>query len=70
MMFKAIYMHTKPLKHTTNMQILTNCIKQQDFCSKILTDDLVWKHFSKTPNLICFMHLRMDVSDSKKYKTS
>ena len=26
-MFKAIYMHTKPLKHTKNMQILTNYIK-------------------------------------------
>ena len=30
-MFKAIDMHTKPLKHTKNMQILTNYIKKQDF---------------------------------------
>ena len=31
MMFKAIYMHTKPLKHTNNMQILTNYIKKTRF---------------------------------------
>ena len=36
MMFKAIYMHTKPLKHTRNMQILTNYIKKNRF-SKFLT---------------------------------
>ena len=28
MTFKAIYMHTKPLKHTKNMQILTNYMKK------------------------------------------
>ena len=30
MMFKVIYMLTKPLKHTKSMQILTNYIKQHD----------------------------------------
>ena len=29
-MFKAIYMHTKPLKHTKNFEILTNYIKQKN----------------------------------------
>ena len=33
-MFKAIYMHTKPLKHTKNMQILTNYIKKTRFFQK------------------------------------
>ena len=61
MMFKAIYMHTKPLKHTKNMQILTNYIKKHDFC-KFLTKVSKWKKFSKTPILIFCMHLRMDVS--------
>ena len=61
MMFKAIHMHTKPLKHAKNMQILTNYIKQTRF-SKFLTDGNLLKHFSKTPNLILCMHLRMDVS--------
>ena len=28
MMLKAIYMHTKPLKHTKNIDILTNYIKK------------------------------------------
>ena len=27
-MFKAIYMHTKPLKHTKNIEILTNYIEK------------------------------------------
>ena len=64
MMFKVIYMHTKPLKHTKNMQIPTNYIKQTRLFQERITNDLVWKHFSKTPNLIFCMHLRMDVSDS------
>ena len=37
MMFKAIYMHTKPLKHTQNMQILTNYINKNKFFSKNVT---------------------------------
>ena len=51
MMFKAMYIHTKPLKHTNNMQRPTNYIKKHVF-SKVLTDDLVWKHFSKAPEVI------------------
>ena len=65
MMFKAINMHTKPLKHTKNMQILTNYIKKPDF-SKNLTKVHFWKNLSKTSNVIFCMHLRMDVSDLKK----
>ena len=63
MMFKAIYMHTKPLKHTQNMQILTNYMNKNMFFSKSLTDDLVWSSFSKAPEVIFCMYLRMDVSD-------
>ena len=37
MMFKAIYMHTKP----KNMQLITNYIKKNTMFSKVLTDDLV-----------------------------
>ena len=33
-MFKAIYIHTQPLKHTKNMQRLTSYIKKQDFSKK------------------------------------
>ena len=51
-MFKTIYMHTKSLKHTKNMQILTNYIKKNTIFSKFHTDDLVCKHFSKTPEVI------------------
>ena len=69
MMFKAIYMHTKPLKHTKNMQILTNYIKKTTF-SKFITDVDIWQNMFLPPNLILCMHVRMDVSDSKKYKTS
>ena len=61
MMFKVIYMHNKPLKHTKTMQLLTNYIKKTRFfkdyhkCRKM-------EKLSKTPILICCMHLRMDVS--------
>ena len=61
-MFKAIYMHTKPLKHTKNMQVLTNYLKEKNDVSEHLTDVDLWKNFSKTSNLILCMHLRMDVS--------
>ena len=61
-MFKAIYIHTKPLKHTKNMQILTNYIKKKTIFSNNLTNVSKWKQKSKTPILICCMHLRMDVS--------
>ena len=60
-MFKAIYMHTKPLKHSKNIEILTNYIKKHDF-SKNLTKVSKWKIKSKTPILVFCMHLRMDVS--------
>ena len=57
MMFKAIYKHTKPLKHAnTNELHQTNTI-----FSKFLTNVSKWKNFSKTPILIFCMHLRMDV---------
>ena len=45
MMFKAIYMHTKPLKHTKYMQILTNYINKHD----------VFKISFKTPLLETFL---------------
>ena len=35
-MFKAIPMHTKPLKHTKNIEILTNYIKQTRFVQNFL----------------------------------
>ena len=60
-MFKAIYMHTKPLKHTKSMQILTNYIKKHDFL-KNSYKCLKMENFSKTPILIFCMHLRMDIS--------
>ena len=61
MMFKAIYMHTKPFKHTKNMQILMNFNKKHDF-SKFHTNVNFWISLSKSPILIFCMHLRMDVS--------
>ena len=67
-MFKAIYMHTEPLKHAKNMPILTNYINKNTTFSKCITDLDFCKNFSKTPNLIFCMHVRMDASDSKKYK--
>ena len=35
-MFKAIPMHTKPLKHAKNIEILTNYIKQTRFSQNFL----------------------------------
>ena len=35
-MFKAISMHTKPLKHTKNIEILTNYIKKTRFSQSFL----------------------------------
>ena len=61
MMCKAIYKRTKPLKHTKNMQILTTYINTHDFY--FFYKCLLLENFSKTPNLIFCMHLRMDVSD-------
>ena len=56
-------MHTKPLKHAKNMQILTTYINENTIFSKGLTDDLVWKHFSKTPEVIICMRDYLYVSD-------
>ena len=36
MMFKAIYMHTKPLKHTKNIKLLTNYIKKTRFSQNFI----------------------------------
>ena len=49
MMFKAIYMHTKPLKHTKNMQILTIYIKRTRFFQNILQMFQNGKTFQKLP---------------------
>ena len=66
-MFKAICKHTKPSKRTKSMQIQMIFYKNNNMMfSEFLTDDFVWKHFSKTPEVICCMHLRMDVSDYLK----
>ena len=63
MMFKAIYMHTKPLKHTKK-HANTNELHQTNMIfSKFLTDDHVWKHFSKTPEVIICMRDFLDVSE-------
>ena len=62
MMFKAIYMHTKPLKHTKKHANTNELHQQNTFCSKSLTNVSKWIFFSKTPILIYCMHLRMDVS--------
>ena len=48
MMFKAIYMHTKPVKHANTNELHQ---QKQDF-SKFLTGAHIWKHFSKTPEVI------------------
>ena len=66
MMFKGIYMHTKPLKHAENIQILTNYINKNKCFSKFLTDANFWKHFSKTPEVIICMRDFLDVSDYLK----
>ena len=50
-MFKAIYMHTKPLKHTKNMQILTNYIKKHDVL-KISYKSQLLEMFLTTPEVI------------------
>ena len=69
MMFKAIYKHTKPLKHKKNMQILTNYINATRF-SKFLADDCLealvknsQSHILHAPSYGCFRLLQ-------KYKTS
>ena len=36
MMFKDISMHTKPLKHTKNIEILTNYIKKARFSQNVI----------------------------------
>ena len=51
MMFRAIYMHTKPLKHTKNMQIPTNYIKKHD-CLKISYKSQLLEMFLTTPEVI------------------
>ena len=61
MMFKAIYKHTKPLKHAN-----TNELHKKTICSNILTDDHVWKHFSRTPEVIICMRDFLAVSDFLK----
>ena len=48
-MFKAICMHTKPLKHTKNIEILTNYIKKHDFFQKLLQISQNEKTFQKLP---------------------
>ena len=50
-MFKAIPMHTKPLKHTKNMQILTIYIKKLDFF-KISYKSPLLEMFLTTPEVI------------------
>ena len=48
-MFEAIYMHTKPLKHTKNMQILTNYINKTRLFQRILQMSQNGKTFQKLP---------------------
>ena len=50
-MFKAIYMHTKPLKHTKNTEILTNYIKKHVFF-KISYKSQLLEMFLTTPEVI------------------
>ena len=49
MMFKAIYIHTKRLKHIKNMQILTNYIKTPRFFQSFLQMSTFGKSFQKLP---------------------
>ena len=46
-MFKAIYMHTKLLKHTKNIEILTNYIKKTHLFQKFLQMSQNGKYFQK-----------------------
>ena len=48
-MFEAIRMHTKPLKHTKKMQILTNYIKKTRLFQKFLQMSQNGKCFQKLP---------------------
>ena len=51
MMFKAIYKHTKPLKHTKYMQILTDYIKKTRFSQNFIQMSQNGKTFQKLPFL-------------------
>ena len=51
MMFKVIPMHTKPLKHTKNMQILTNYIKQTR-CFENFLQKSTFRNVLTTPEVI------------------
>ena len=62
MMFKAIYKHTKPLKHAKNMQILTNYTKKHDVLKisyKCLKMEKLFKnshsHILHAPSYGCFL---------------
>ena len=46
-MFKAIYMHTKPFKHTKSIEILTNYIKKTRFSQKFIQMSQNGKTFQK-----------------------
>ena len=48
MMFKAMYMHSKPLKHAKNMRILTNYIDQPRFVQYFLQMSFFGKRFCCT----------------------
>ena len=65
-MFKAIYMHTKPLKHTENLQILTNHIKKHDFFKMSYKSQLL-EMFLTTPEVIICMRDVLDGSDYLKF---
>ena len=51
MMFKAIPMHTKPLNHTKNIEILTNYIKKTQYL-KISYKSQLLEMFLTTPKVI------------------
>ena len=55
MMFKAICKHTKPLKHTKSIEILTNYIKKKHDFFKISYKCLKMGKKSKAPILIFCM---------------
>ena len=69
MMFKVISMHTKPLKHTKTMQLLTNYIKNTVFqrLSQMSQNGKTFKnshsHMLHAPSYGCFLPF-------EKYKTS
>ena len=67
-MFKAIYIHTKPLKHTKNIEILTMYIKKTRFVQKLLQMTLFGSTFQKLPKSEFAKMKRLDVPDYKKYK--